>query len=142
MDTAASVNKILNIDYETPSKRYAVIRDSLIKAVKAIHPNFAEINSDWIERVYQEFRKYKAIFTTNYDLLIYWIAATHHFKNFTDYFWSSNLTFDQFNTEIYDSKIPLLYLHGSLCLYKEMNRVKKIKRMQDTDSYSKLITFY
>lgn len=127
LNIAASVNKILGIDCNTPLDRYNAIRDALINAVRLVHPNFDTIDSQWIEGVFKEFRQYEAIFTTNYDLLIYWITGYFNFKGVTDYFWSNGLTFDQFNTEIFYNRIPVLYLHGALFLYKDLDRVKKIK---------------
>ena len=127
LDIAASVNKILGIDYNTPLERYNTVRDALIGVVRFVHPAFDTINSQWIEHVFEEFKQYEVIFTTNYDLLIYWITGYFNFRGFTDYFWSSELTFDQFNTEVFYRKIPALYLHGALFLYKDLSRVKKIK---------------
>lgn len=127
LNIAASVNKILGIDFNTPLERYNAIRDALINAVKFVHPTFDVIDSQWIERVFKEFRQYETIFTTNYDLLIYWITGCFDFKGVTDYFWSNGLTFDQFNTEIFYNRTPVLYLHGALFLYKDLDRVKKIK---------------
>ncbi|AUB37459.1 Protein of unknown function DUF4917 [Nostoc flagelliforme CCNUN1] len=127
LSIAASANKILEIDFTTPWERYNTIRDALINAVKFVHPAFDAIDSQWIERVFSEFKQFETIFTTNYDLLIYWITGYFGFKGFTDYFWSDGLTFNQFDTEVRFNKIPVLYLHGALFIYKNIDRLKKIK---------------
>lgn len=127
LNVAHLVNKALGLDENTPLERYDAIRDALIKAVKYIHPDFDCISKAWIKNVLKEFSEFEAIFTTNYDLLIYWIIANSQFKGFTDYFWSSDLTFDQFNTEIYRNNIPILYLHGALFLYTKLDRIRKIR---------------
>ena len=130
------VNEILSVSSDIPSKKYNYIKEALIKSVNKIHPKFDEISTVWISSVISELKKYKEIYTTNYDLLLYWIMSKNDFKSFSDYFWSSGLCFDQFNTELWNSTIPVHYLHGALFIYFDDDL--EIKKTRKTESNSLL----
>lgn len=126
--TAADVNQILDINHKKPSSCYKNIRDALIKSIRLIHPDFSNIGKNWKFECLEELSRHESIFTTNYDLLTYWITAKSNFghfnkdrkfSRFTDCFWSSNLVFDPFNTDIWGKKTPVYYLHGALFLYRD-----------------------
>lgn len=131
------VNEILSVSSDIPAQKYNYVKEALIKSVNKIHPKFDEISTTWIHTVISEFKKYKEIFTTNYDLLLYWIMSKNDFKSFSDYFWSSGLCFDQFNTELWNSTIPVHYLHGALFIYFDDDL--EIKKTRKTESNSLLV---
>lgn len=108
------VNEILSVSSDVPAEKYEYVKEALIKSVNKVHPKFEEINTTWLKKIITEFQKYKVLFTTNYDLLLYWIMSKNDFKSFSDYFWSSGLCFDQFNTELWNHTIPVHYLHGGI----------------------------
>lgn len=121
LDIGLLVNRILRIDDGgLLLTRYKDIRETLIKAVRAIHPNYEDINYGWRDYVYNEFTKFEKIFTTNYDLLIYWVTSTHDYWKFRDYFWNSGCIFNLANTIVWPGNKPVLYLHGNLFIYKEL----------------------
>lgn len=93
---------------------YFNVQKSLIEAVNQSHVAFSDVP---IEAVANEFQKYRSIFTTNYDLIPYWsLMGALSFHGFCDYFWSSGCEFDLSDTDIWDSKTPIYYLHGAVHL--------------------------
>lgn len=127
---ASVVNSALGIDHGTPLERYTSLRRALIETVKLVHPSYGEIRSEWLTETATILREFRSVFTTNYDLLLYWIAGAAEFRGFTDFFWSEapNLEFDQFNTEPWGNRTELIYLHGALFLVQVDSRVCKLRR--------------
>ncbi|KZZ76093.1 hypothetical protein A3766_14965 [Oleiphilus sp. HI0132] len=68
---ANNVNKALEIDDDKTESSYIHVRDSLISAVRHIHPEHGEV-VDKIELIYGFIKKFNRIISLNYDLLIYW----------------------------------------------------------------------
>jgi hypothetical protein len=59
------------------------------------------------------------VFSTNYDLLLFWaIMADNATGKFKDYFWGENQEFDVTDTETSGTATKVLYLHGGLHLYR------------------------
>lgn len=93
---------------------YFNVQKSLIEAVYQSHVSYSGVP---IEDVALELKKYRSIFTTNYDLIPYWsLMGAFSFRGFCDYFWSSGCKFDLSDTDIRDSKRPIYYLHGAIHL--------------------------
>lgn len=127
--TTESVLRNLNYDTEFVMNRYSRIRDALVEAVKAVHAEWTRLDeTNILTSIRSELKGYSRIYTTNYDLLIYWAIMTERQREFPDYFWSTNRSetdnpvFDPGNTT-YDgsflgAKSYVLYLHGALHLYR------------------------
>jgi len=117
LHVAGLVNTALNSGTPLYDSDYDFIRTSLANAVRAVHPTY-----DSVQRILlaigQELKKYSNVYTTNYDLLIYWaITSVANYQNyFCDYFWSDGVSFDPFNTDVWGRKTKLIYLHGALHL--------------------------
>lgn len=93
---------------------YFNVQKSLIEAVNQSHVAYSDVP---IEIVARELKKYRSIFTTNYDLIPYWsLMGVFSFRGFCDYFWSSGCEFDLSDTDVWDSKRPIYYLHGAVHL--------------------------
>lgn len=93
---------------------YFNVQKSLIDAVNQSHVAYSDVP---IEAVADELKKYGSIFTTNYDLILYWsLMGAFSFRGFCDYFWSYGCEFDLSNTTIWDSKRPIYYLDGAVHL--------------------------
>ncbi|MFC3833849.1 MULTISPECIES: DUF4917 family protein [Deinococcus] len=122
LSQASTVNKILDIDHMTPQTKYNLIKNSLIGSVNHVHPQLATLNRDWLESASEFLAKMHSVFSLNYDLLIYWIAAYKNFDGFTDYFWAGKLNFDPTDTVLwYQGKTQLYYPHGALFIYEDNN---------------------
>ena len=74
------------------------MQQALIQAIKRTHPPWGQITDEVLSAISEELRNYKWVFSTNYDLLIYW-AIVGQPKTFVDYFWAESGQFDLHNTE-------------------------------------------
>lgn len=114
--TTYTVNSLLDIDTDKVEERYARIQNSLIEAVKKVHipwPNAVTV----LPALKKALIDYQSVFTTNYDLLVYWaIMSGESVGNFADFFWDAHGQFDPFNVTLEDGKTGIYYLHGALHL--------------------------
>ena len=93
---------------------YLNVQKSLIEAVNQSHVSYSDVP---VEAIAEELKKYRSIFTTNYDLIPYWsLMGALSFRGFCDYFWHSGCEFDLSDTDVWDSKRPIYYLHGAVHL--------------------------
>ncbi len=69
---ASLVNASLEIVDGETKKAYESIRDSLIRAVRHIHPSHEEIR-DLLPKIHIFAKKFRTIFSFNYDLIVYWL---------------------------------------------------------------------
>lgn len=117
LTTAKIVNTALNINIDKIQNRYDSIQKSLIQAVKAVHVPWRSIPDSILLSIQENLLNYKFVYSTNYDLLIYWaIMHEGNSKGFKDYFWSEH--FDIGDTQIWNKVTCVLYLHGGLHLYR------------------------
>jgi len=122
-------NEILdpnNADFQTVIReRYTNICNALIEAVSEVHISSQKIqqNPNVLSSIREELKNYSCVYSTNYDLLIYWARMTDR-NSFQDCFWGPE--FDITNTETSINSTKILYLHGAIHLYREMGRTKKI----------------
>jgi len=125
---ANNVNKILKVEDKKTQNIYHRIRDSLIKAVHKIHPDYNEIYDDIIN-ISNFLQKFKIIVSLNYDLIVYWsiLYANEQNNKFTDCFLYGKFDFDNNNFCILNNeKTKVFYPHGNLILAydKILNEVK------------------
>ncbi len=126
---AMEVNRILGIEDSLLEKRYRTMRDALVKSVETIHPSYDDVRQYWLEAVAAELKTYCKVFTTNYDLLLYWALGSTEFRGFTDFFWSGKLRFDSLNVEKWDEGVvEVYYLHGALFIFSDATTIYKLKR--------------
>jgi hypothetical protein len=114
---ARKVNGIFQLKTRPLKKAYDLIKRALIEAVHSVHIRWADTPVEVLMKIHDELRKYKFVFSTNYDLITYWAIMAHEGAGFTDYFFSG--AFDPGNTEVWDEAVTrVLYLHGGLHLYR------------------------
>ena len=106
------------------------IRESLIKAVEMVHVPWSEIPKSTRQTIAKELKAHKLIYSTNYDLIVYWSIMTAYRDEFADYFWNSPFnTFNVLNTkEDYKGRSLIHYLHGGLHLFRDNDTVQTSKR--------------
>jgi hypothetical protein len=123
--TASLVCRQLGHRSSEVRRRYDSIRDALLAAVHAHHVDWSEADAgDRLLQIRNALRAYEAVFTTSYDLLVYWAimnAGTPPGAGFGDLFWNSSHVFDPFDTEPFDNKTLVYWLHGGLHLYRKRN---------------------
>jgi hypothetical protein len=110
-------------------QHYKRVQDALIEAVRNVHVPRSKVDDMTIlEHLCLELKKYRCIYTTNYDLLLYWIMS-RDWSAYTDYFSSpsgtnaSDLVFDITTRRSVSPARPVLYIHGALHLYRSKSRL-------------------
>lgn len=113
------VGEALGLDRSVELRRHTSIQKALAKAVQVVHVEGGEVPLTTFETIREELRKYRHVFTTSYDLLIYWSAAKgeERFRGFYDFFWAkSKNAFDESTIRIGRqwTDTRLYFLHGAL----------------------------
>ena len=105
---------------ESPSEQvfqgaYDRIRASLVAAVCSLHMEWRDLPPATLSAIAAALTSYECVFTTNYDLLLYWAINFELTSRFRDFFWGG--VFNPENTEVSTGTTQLLFLHGGLHLY-------------------------
>ncbi len=130
---AQLVNAAHGIGSEPLERSHRATRDALIQVVSLTHPERRLLDRAKLGHYRHELRRFERIFTTNYDLLLYWIAAQQDrdgegLEGFRDFFWSDQSSFDVANAGLSLGPTHIYYLHGALFLQRRDARVHKVKR--------------
>jgi len=117
LSTAQLANHALGIETPRIQRIYQGVQTALVEAVRSVHIPWATIPQETLVCIREELLNYSYVYSTNYDLLIYWaIMASPNGSGFRDYYWDES--FDPGNTEIWGKVTKVLYLHGGLHLYR------------------------
>lgn len=135
LEIAANLNRKFRLEIGNHTKLKTKLRDGLINTVRENHPSYStEIHEQLIadSSIVKTFDKF---FTTNYDLLSYYLILLINDTLEKKYWWKDNFsggTSNRFNP-LYQDQTKLFYLHGALVLLKsETKRARKI-----TNAYNK-----
>lgn len=117
--------KFIDEDFEKINDSYQQVRESLVKTVRKIHPEYEEV----VERlpvIANFMKKFRTVFSFNYDLLTYWamlIGNDNGDHEFKDCFRSGIFYQDfedwrePYNSELKKENVTLVfYPHGNLIL--------------------------
>lgn len=118
VSTAIRVCGIAGVGTDPLFVRYRSIQRALGHAVRQVHPTLSEVPHTTLSALREAMLGFEWVFTTSYDLLIYW-AMGHggRFMPFKDHFrYGGRCEFDPKRAEVYESEIPVYYLHGALHL--------------------------
>lgn len=135
--TAKVVNAQLGVSGPIVGQRYASIQNALAQAVRDAHlpwPKFPDTTKDTIKKALLD---YSFVYSTNYDLLLYWAINHQGAAGFKDYFWVP--TFNLANTEVWDKATNVLYLHGGIHLYRTADG--KVLKYQAPEGRNLLASF-
>jgi len=135
LNQARSINGVLGLEHQTIIDSYARIQTALIQSVHGVHLSWDSIPAENLLSVRQALLAYDYVYSTNYDLLLYW-AVNKDSNGFKDFFWGGH--FDLGNTEIWDKVTKLLFLHGGLHLYKTLHGTYKRK----AEGYNNLLDLF
>lgn len=103
-----------------------IIKDALIRAIGNSHLSHpGEIQEHRRERAVEWLRQYAMVFTTNYDLLLYWITMNGNPPLFDDGFRNDPDDLDSLVYSFYSRDRRMYYLHGALHLYLQEGRLCK-----------------
>lgn len=121
LKNAARVEAALGQPEAHLRERYEHIQRALFQAVASVHVGWAAVEGDRLLTIRRALSAYRAVFSTNYDLLTYW-AVMHGGQppgtGFKDFFWSSpdSHAFDAANTHVTGNATLVYYLHGGIHL--------------------------
>lgn len=115
LKSTSRVNKALAVSSAAPRNRYYAIKEALINTVHAMHIPWRLVQPSSLASINQELRRYRTVFTSNYDLINYW-AIQQDAEGISDLFQGSDPAFDISETEAAPTRF--LYLHGGLHLVR------------------------
>lgn len=95
----------------------------------ATHVPWANVLGATLQAIRDELLHYKFVYSTNYDLLIYWAVMHENQGGFKDFFWAPPY-FDLADVEVWGKPTVVLYLHGGLHLYRTVSG-RTLKRHAD-----------
>lgn len=98
---------------------YSSTQTALVEAVRSVHIPWNSIPEATLHAIKAELLHFDFVYSTNYDLIIYWAVMIDGPTGFTDYFFGPR--FDLSNTEIWGKATKLMFLHGALHLYRELS---------------------
>jgi len=117
LTTARLVNEALDLNTNLIVERYDSVQNALIEAVQKTHIPWAKVKGDVLQHIRNALRLYTHVYTTNYDLLVYWAIMHKKQRGFKDYFFNPP-RFDLANTTIRGQATLVHYIHGALHLYR------------------------
>jgi hypothetical protein len=123
------------MDPDEIDERYRAIRNALVAAVHYVHIPWTRIDERRLLTMREDLLTYDYVFSTNYDLLLYWAIMAASPRGFTDYFF--DVHFDPDNTEVWTRATKVLYLHGALHLYHDTEAGTTCK--ERADEFSNLL---
>ncbi|MGY6153729.1 DUF4917 family protein [Paraburkholderia graminis] len=131
---ATNINAALKIEDERTKAAYLNVRESLIRAVREVHPQHAVV-AERLPAINEFLKRFKTVFSLNYDLIVYWtmmygfrIDDHHSFKDcFLDKAFADE--WERLREPIRgDNAVTLVfYPHGSLALCRtKLEQERKI----------------
>ncbi|HEX2393325.1 MAG TPA: DUF4917 family protein [Solirubrobacterales bacterium] len=113
--TAIRVNDAYGVATNRLVGGYRDIQRALITAVRQVH--VSGVPQSTLERISETMRRFDWVFTTSYDLLVYWAMAAAEFKPFMDHFrYRGRCEFDPKRATVLPGRVPVYFLHGALHL--------------------------
>lgn len=109
---------VVGIDTSQLYARYRSIQLALGHAIREVHLQRSQVPDATLEAIRGVLEKFEWVFTTSYDLLVYWaMGYGGHFEPFVDCFrWDGRCAFDPNRADVFVGQIPVYFLHGALHL--------------------------
>lgn len=100
---------------------YAAVRDALFEAIGRVHVPWEQFPSSTHVELAANLNMYEAVFTTNYDLCLYWSHMQESASvDMVDFFWQSGSRFDPADTDVRGIHTTrIYYLHGGIHLWQD-----------------------
>ncbi|WP_179195832.1 DUF4917 family protein [Bacillus sp. OV166] len=98
LNTSKIVNNIVGLETGEIEKRYEHIKNALVKVVRKVHPSWDEFEDSKFQFLNEYLQKFQGIFTTNYDLILYW-SLMRNIEPFLDFFFRGE--FDTTNVDVF-----------------------------------------
>jgi uncharacterized protein DUF4917 len=115
LSTSIRVADVLEVDTRRFYDRYRSIQLALGSAIREVHLRRSDVPAVALETIRAVLSGFGWIFTTSYDLLVYWaMAHGGTFLPFVDNFRHGE--FDPRHARVYVGQIPVYFLHGAMHL--------------------------
>ncbi|MEZ5077719.1 MAG: DUF4917 family protein [Solirubrobacterales bacterium] len=115
--TAIRVNRAYGRGVRILHERYRSIQLAFVQAVREVHLNRSKVPEETRMAINAEMRRFEWVFTTSYDLIVYWAMAAGGFEPFMDHFrYGGRCEFDPDRARVPGNRIPVYFLHGALHL--------------------------
>ena len=115
--TAIRVNDAVDLDTRPLLERYRNIQRALARGVREVHVKLNRVSPATRRAISDTMEQFEWVFTTSYDLLVYWAIAAGGFEPFMDHFrYRGRCEFDPDRAGVPPDKIPVYFLHGALHL--------------------------
>jgi hypothetical protein len=118
LNTAIRVNETVGMDTAPVYKHYRNIQLALGKAIREVHVKRSDVPDEILTAIREELLRYEWIFTTSYDLILYWaMGCGGVWRPFVDGFkYGDRLEFNPERSDVYADETPVYFLHGALHL--------------------------
>jgi hypothetical protein len=120
LNTAIRVADVAGVDAGPFYERYRRIQLALGHAIRQVHLTRSMVPEETLTTIRGEMLRFEWVFTTSYDLTIYWAMGAGpygRFRPFVDLFkYGGNLQFDPERADVAVDEIPVYFLHGALHL--------------------------
>jgi hypothetical protein len=118
LDRATKLVEASRQEAEFLEERRASIAEALGRTVSSVHISRGQIPDENLRAIRRALWPHHWVFSTSYDLLVYYAAACEDFHGFVDYFWSEHGAFDESTITMDDDdrRTRLLFLHGAVHL--------------------------
>lgn len=114
--SAIRMAEALDQDAQPYLDRYKSVQLALGKAVQAVHVKYSNIEDGTLERIGRVLQQQEYVFSTNYDLIVYWAMQAVGYKGLCDCFWCEKNSFSPANCDVPGPQTPVYFLHGALHL--------------------------
>ncbi len=133
--TAIRVNDAVGLDTRPLLKCYRNIQKALIQAVRGVHLKLGQVPPSTRRTISDTMERFEWVFTTSYDLLVYWAIANGGFEPFMDHFrYGGRCEFDPARASVPADRNPVYFLHGALHLVTGDSGATWKLRQTDLDS--------
>lgn len=133
--TAIRVNDAVGLETEPLLERYRNIQRALVQAVREVHVKLGRVPPLTRKTIGHTMEQFEWVFTTSYDLLVYWAIAAVGFEPFMDHFrYRGRCEFDPARASVPANKVPVYFLHGALHLVAGGSGATWKLRQTDLDS--------
>lgn len=137
---ATIVCDVLGMDWEGVLARYESIAKALAEAVHEAHAEWNAVGEERLDQLNAAITPYRWVFSTNYDLLVYW-AAMREPAWIRDYFFNVDLIFDRFDVSVApEDATRVLFIHGGLHLWRLPDGRTLKRRREETENLLDLVS--
>lgn len=119
---AGRVNAAAEINAPILSDLYREVQIALFESVASVHVEWERVALRTLSQIRRELLNYKRVYSTNYDLLVYWAMLREGDPyDFRDFFWSEGNFFDPADVGILGDPTLVYFLHGGVHLRRTPN---------------------